>query len=514
MRTAGAGSRSPPIPTRRTRCSAWSMESGTWSGRGSARRRHCRAARERRDAEVQMLRGAWLQVRVSAVCCAALAIGAGAAVAVASPASADEVRNAQMWVLNAINAPTAWRVTEGRGVVVAVIDSGVDPAVSDLTGSVLTCPDLAWGVAEGRGVVVAVIDSGVDPAVSDLTGSVITGPDLAGVDTPPSNAGWGVHGTRMASMIAGHGHAGGGSGVMGVAPMSKVLSIRVVTDKTDPGYNQYQQESDSRVQQSLASAIGYATAHGASVISMSLGYGSPSAVVRSALQKALNRGVVVVASSGNSGDSVGARTSGQAPYSFPADYPGVLGVAAVSRSGSAANFSSDNLSVQVGAPGVDVPAQGRDGQYWLVSGTSPACALTAGVAALIKARYPRLAPALVVRAITSSTQNRPAGGYDDKIGFGTVDAAAAMAAAETLAAMPGGGLGAAATTYFGGGSAAVSAVPVRPPGVSADRSGPRQPWLPQSRSPRCQVVGWAPRPRRPSVVAARPFRRFRSARAA
>ena len=377
-----------------------------------------------------MLRRARRRVRVLAACCAALAIGAGAAVAVASPASADEVRNAQMWVLNAINAPTAWRVTQGRGVVVAVIDSGVDPAVSDLTSS------------------------------------VIAGPDLAGVATPPSNAGWGVHGTWMASLISGHGHAGGGSGVMGVAPMSKVLSIRVVTDKTDPGYNHYQQESDSRVQRSLASAIGYATVHGASVISMSLGYGSPSAVVRSALQKALSHGVVVVASSGNSGDSVGARTSGQAPYSFPADYPGVLGVAAVSQSGAPANFSSDNLSVQVGAPGVDVPAQGRDGQYWLVSGTSPACALTAGVAALIKARYPHLAPALVVRAITSSTQNRPVGGYDDKIGFGTVDAAAAMGAAARLAAEPGGQLGAAATRYFGGGSAAVSPVPVRPRSVA------------------------------------------------
>jgi len=308
---------------------------------------------------------------VSAACCAALAIGAGAAVTVASPASADEVRNAQMWVLNAISAPAAWQVTKGQGVVVAVIDSGVDPAVSDLTGS------------------------------------VIPGPDLAGVATPPSDAGWGVHGTWMASLISGHGHAGGGSGVMGVAPMSKVLSIRVVTDKTDPGYNQYQQESDSRVQRSLASAIGYATVHGASVISMSLGYGSPSAVVRSALQRALSHGVVVVASSGNSGDSVGARTSGQAPYSFPADYPGVLGVAAVSRSGAAANFSSDNLSVQVGAPGVDVPAQGRDGQYWLVSGTSPACALTAGVAALIKARYPHLAAALAERRLPAGRPDAP-----------------------------------------------------------------------------------------------------------
>jgi hypothetical protein len=118
--------------------------------------------------------------------------------------------------------------------------------------------------------------------------------------------------------------------------------------------------------------------------------------------------------------------------------------------------------VQVGAPGVDVPAQGRDGQYWLVSGTSPACALTAGVAALIKARYPHLAPALVVRAITSSTQNRPAGGYDDKVGFGTVDAAAALKAAALLAAEPAAQPGAAATTYFGGGAAAAAPVPVRP----------------------------------------------------
>jgi len=384
---------------------------------------------DRRDADrgagAGMLTGAPRWARVSAACCAALAIGAGAAVSAAGPASADEVRNAQTWVLDAISAPSAWQVTQGQGVVVAVIDSGVDPAVSDLTGS------------------------------------VIPGPNLTGVNTLPTNAGWGVHGTWMASLIAGHGHAGGGSGIMGVAPRSKVLSIRVVTDKADPGYQQYQQESDSRVQQSLATAIGFAAAHGASVISMSLGYGSPSTVVRAALQSALNRGVVVVASSGNSGDSVGG-SAGQAPYSFPADYPGVLGVAAVSRSGSTANFSSDNLSVQVGAPGVDVPAQGRDGQYWLVSGTSPACALTAGVAALIKARYPHLAPALVVRAITSSTQNRPAGGYDDKVGFGTVDAAAALKAAALLAAEPAAQPGAAATTYFGGGAAAAAPVPVRP----------------------------------------------------
>ena len=80
-----------------------------------------------------------------------------------------------------------------------------------------------------------------------------------------------------------------------------------------------------------------------------------------------------------------------------------------------------------------MPAQGRDGQYWLVSGTSPACALVAGVAALIKSKYPRLAPDLVASALMSTTTDRPAGGYDSQVGFGIVDAAAALARAGRLA---------------------------------------------------------------------------------
>jgi subtilisin family serine protease len=361
-----------------------------------------------------------------------LALLGPAGAAIAAPAGADTVRDAQMWVLDAVSAPSAWPVTRGQGATVAVIDSGVNPAVTDLAGS------------------------------------VTTGPDLTGVHTPPGNPNWGVHGTWMASLIAGHGHAGGGSGIVGVAPASRVLSIRVVTDRHDPGYSAYEHESDSRVQNALARAVTYAIKHRADVISMSLGYGQPSTAVRSALQDALDHGIVVVASSGNSGNSARVGHASQAPYSFPADYPGVLGVAAVSRSGSAAGFSSDNLSVQVAAPGVNVPAQGRDGQYWLVSGTSPACALTAGVAALIKSRYPGLAPALVGQAITLSTRNRPSGGYDNKIGFGTVDAATALAAAGKLAGQArgqaGGQAGTAVTLHFGGGAAAVPPVPITPRG--------------------------------------------------
>ena len=359
---------------------------------------------------------------------AVLAAGGLCAVTVI-PAQADAVRDQEMWVLDMVHAPSAWPVTQGQGVLVAVIDSGVSPSVSDLAGS------------------------------------VTEGPNLSGVNTPPSNASWGVHGTWMASLIAGHGHGDGSSGIEGVAPQSRVLSIRVVTDRGDPNFGKYEQESNAQVQRALARAITVATRRGADVISMSLGYGAASRPVRVALQNALDHGVVVVASSGNSGDTASALSTGQAPYSFPADYPGVLGVGAVTQTGSAASFSSNNLSVEIAAPGVKVPAQGRDGQYWLVSGTSPACALTAGVAALIKARYPRLSPALVDQAITSTAQNPPPQGYDDRVGFGTVDAAAALTAAATLTRDVTTGRGVKVATHFGGGAAALPTVPVAPRGT-------------------------------------------------
>jgi subtilisin family serine protease len=314
----------------------------------------------------------------------------------AGSAAADGIRDNQQWVLGMLNAEAAWSVTRGSGVTVAVIDSGVNPDVSDLARS------------------------------------VIVGPDYTGVTTRPASKDWGVHGTWMASLIAGHGHDGGLSGVIGIAPEARILSVRVIPDRADPHYGKYEREPETVIQRSLADGIAYAVTHGAQVISMSIGYSAPSGAVREELQKAYDRGVVVVASAGNSGGPAGSGRV-EAPESFPANYPGVISVGAVGPSGAVAGFSSDNLSVQVAAPGVSVPAQGRDGQYWLVSGTSPACALVAGVAALIKSRYPGLVPDLVASALTSTTRGRPSGGYDSQVGFGIVDAAAALARAGELA---------------------------------------------------------------------------------
>src|SRR5260370_4945370 len=134
-----------------------------------------------------------------------------------------------------------------------------------------------------------------------------------------------------------------------------------------------------------------------------------------------------------------------------------MAAGAVNGAGKVASFSSENFWVKGAAPGYGVRAQGRDGGYWYVTGTSPACALTAGVVALIKSRYPRLTDSQVISAITSSTSpgSRPAGGYDDQIGFGLVDAAAALVQAGRLAASPPPHRGLQPSAHLGGGTAAI-----------------------------------------------------------
>src|SRR5215472_1264199 len=169
----------------------------------------------------------------------------------------------------------------------------------------------------------------------------------------------------MASIIAGHA-PDGGSGFTGIAPKATILSIRVIPDRDDPNYGIYDNEAEQRIQQSLADGILAAVKGGAKVISMSIGYSAPSGAVRAALQYAAQHGAVLIASSGNSGHNDQRRAQGWAPVSFPAEYPGVLSVGALDSRGNAAGFSSNNLSVQVAAPGVHVPAQGRDGMYWTV----------------------------------------------------------------------------------------------------------------------------------------------------
>jgi subtilisin family serine protease len=362
---------------------------------------------------------------------AAVALGLLPALLPATAAVADSVSDQQNWVFQMMNVQDAWNVTRGSGVLVAVLDSGVEGNVSDLTGNV-------------------------------RSGDI----DFTGLRTLPDNPDWGEHGTWMASIIAGHGRDGGADGVTGIAPQAKILSIRVIPDMNDPGYKDYDKEPEFRIQHELANGIQQAVAEHAQVISMSIGYSAPSAEVRKAIQFAYSSGVVLVASAGNSGDNdtQHSHTSTMAPVSFPAEYPGVISVGAVQEGGAPTAFSSGNLSVKVAAPGKKVPAQGRNGQYYTVDGTSPACALVAGVAALIKARYPAISPALVTEALTTTAQHPPGSGYDKNLltGFGIVDAGEAIKTAGRLMAEHQAKSQVPLTAHFGGGTAAQPAAPVAP----------------------------------------------------
>ncbi len=325
-----------------------------------------------------------------------------------SQGAGAQVRAAELAQLKSINAPAAWRVSQGRGVTVGVLDTGVDASAADLAGSVSTGPDYTQGA------------------------------DPPGYQPPH------LHGTFIASLIAGHGSGPGrAGGVIGVAPAARVLSVRVILDDSEPGVGPY--NTNPRFADAIGQGIRYAASHGAGVINMSLGSVQPTRAMQAALAYAVSRGVVVVASAGNSGAPGQAYT----PYSYPASFTGVLSVAAVNESGGRAAFSDRNSSVVLSAPGVEVIGAGPGGTYLQASGTSPAAAFVAGVAALIRSAYPRLSPAQVEQAMTSSAARRPAAGYSPATGFGEVDAAAALRAARLLSrASPGAGL--AAGRHFGG----------------------------------------------------------------
>jgi type VII secretion-associated serine protease mycosin len=287
----------------------------------------------------------------------------------------------------------------------------------------------AWPVSKGAGVTVAVLDTGADPSAPDLAGSVTTGPDYTAGSDPPGYQPPHLHGTYIASLIGAHGSGPGRSGgVIGVAPEARILSVRVILDDSEPGFAIYNENAGYA--DAIPDGIRYAVSHGAQVINMSLGGGSETRDMRLAIGYAISHDVVVVAAAGNDGSS----GSGFTPYSYPASFTGVISVAAVGAHGARASFSDRNSSVVISAPGVNVVGAGPAGEYLVADGTSPASAFVAGVAALIRSKYPGLTPAQVTQALVSSAQHRPPGGYSPSVGFGEVDAAGALAAAGRLAA--------------------------------------------------------------------------------
>jgi Subtilase family len=300
----------------------------------------------------------------------------------------------------------------------------------------------AWPQSQGSGIVVAVLGTGVDASYPGLSGSVISGPDYTGSGRAPGSPYWGVQGTAVAGLIAAHSPA---PGLVGVAPAAKILSVRVTLEFNDPLAQD--RAISRRLPQAIADGIRYATDHGARIIDLPLdpgtlgltSHGDPAAAggspaERDAVSYALSKGVLLVAPAGDDGE-------GGRIVNYPAAYPGVIVVGAVDRTGQLAPFSSRRSYTSLTAPGASLVTAAPPDSFGMISSTSTASGLVAGVAALVLSRYPHLTVAQVTQALTESTVAGASGGGLPPLparsatgaGYGTVNAIRAMDMADIIA---------------------------------------------------------------------------------
>src|SRR4028118_696772 len=278
------------------------------------------------------------------------------------------------WALDVINAPEVWNQNiTGNGIVVAVVDSGVD----------YTHPDLDDNIWRNAGEIAG---NGID---DDRNGYIddIRGWDFVASDNNPMDLDFDGHGTHIAGAIAGERND---FGITGVAPNAKIMPVRVLSafGSGNPNY--------------VAAGIRYAADNGADVINLSLGNEFvPSDVVNNAIQYANNKGSVVVIAAGNLGDIQPA---------YPARNADSLGIAVGSidvrgRMADSSNRAGSRPLDYLVAPGVEIVSTTVDDDYELRSGTSFATPHVAGVAALVLNANPTLTPPQVEYILTT-TANR------------------------------------------------------------------------------------------------------------
>lgn len=235
----------------------------------------------------------------------------------------------------------------------------------------------AWGVTTGKGVTVAVIDTGVKANHEDL-------PNLRRVEVTNGNESLGLddtagHGTHVAGIIGAA--MGNGKGGAGIAPGATILSLRVVNAA---GYIY-----DS----ALIAALRTAVKNGAQIVNISIGGTAYNAVFQKVINEAAEAGVTVVAAMGNDGTNC---------LNYPAGYDNVIGVVSVDRTNNRASGSSYGTWADVAAPGAAVWSTTYYGSYSSKSGTSMASPVVAGVAALYKSAHPDATPAQITARLKAT----------------------------------------------------------------------------------------------------------------
>ncbi len=275
----------------------------------------------------------------------------------------------------------------------------------------LYAPKRLAPLATGAGVRVAVIDSGVDADHPQLEGRVAQGADFLHGDASGRQDCIG-HGTAVASIIA----AGPltGTGFQGLAPGATIVPVRISEQTEIDGKDA---AADHGTPRDFARAITWAVDDGdADVINLSLVMTDKNDEVQAAIQHALDENVVVVAAAGNHGDEQGGN-----PTPYPAAYPGVIGVGAITPDGVRASYSQHGEYVDLAAVGDHVTVAARGSGNRTDQGTSFAAPFVSATAALIKQRFPDATPAEVLRRLIATADPAPGGDHSPEYGYGLLN---------------------------------------------------------------------------------------------
>ena len=349
--------------------------------------------------------------RIPAIGAMKVRVPASAAEPAAAMARANSRAAAQAAGLTSIEPVMEYRIDAFP------MDPPNDPLYSGQWGFGTSAPGaayvhFAWRISrrDGAGVNVAVLDSGVDLQHPDLAGQLLPalGWDFYNDDNNPDDDN--SHGTHVAGVIAAR--TNNALGVAGIAYAAKIIPVKVCG--ASGGCPTYE----------IAAGIVHAVDKGAKVINMSLGGPAVSTTVKGAVDYALARNVIVVASAGNTGN---------VNYNYPAAYPGVISVAAHDINGDRAFFSTMNDRVLVSAPGVNILStipiefdtydglqNGYSQQDW--DGTSMAAPHVAGTVALMVSDGVATTPAAAREALICSALEAGAPGYDQEYGYGLLQA--------------------------------------------------------------------------------------------